>query len=306
MNEATNYVKGVDHAFYFILGIDAFFLIGITAVMIFFVIKFSRKRNPKATQIKERMWLEVTWTIIPLILVLWMFYYGYAAYKPGRNVPKDALKITAIGRMWEWNFVYENGKESNKLYVPVGRPIVLKLESKDVVHSLYIPAFRIKEDMVAGKENYLWFTPTVKDTFEIFCAEYCGVRHSYMLSSVIVLDEKDYKSWVSKVEKQVATQDMAGFKLLKDNGCVGCHSLDGTKIVGPSFKGLFGSKHKVLTNGTEREITADEEYIKNSILDPNKDVVKDFPQGLMQPYKTVLKDKDIQAIVDYFKAEKSK
>ena len=168
MNEASNYVKGVDNAFYFILGIDAFFLIGITAVMIFFAIKFSRKRNPKATQIKERMWLEVTWTIIPLILVLWMFYYGYAAFKPGRNVPKDAMKVTAVGSMWQWNFIYENGKESNQLVVPVGRPIVLKLESKDVVHSLYIPAFRIKEDMVAGKENFLWFTPTEKDTFDIF------------------------------------------------------------------------------------------------------------------------------------------
>jgi cytochrome c oxidase subunit 2 len=306
MNEASNLAHGVDHAFYFIIGIDLFFLIGLTAVMLFFVFKYRRKKHPKPTQIKENMWLEFTWTIIPLIIVIAMFFVGYNEYTPLRTVPKGAIKITAIGEMWKWTFVYPNGKESNKLYVPYNKSVLINLESKDVIHSMSIPAFRIKEDMVPGKHNYLWFIPTIKDTFDIYCSEYCGVRHSYMLSQVIVLDEDKYMDWVSKVEKKAPVADLPGLKVLQNNACLGCHSLDGTTLVGPSFKGLFGSKRSVITNGAERSITVDEEYIKNSVLDPGKDVAKGFTNGIMQSYKTVLKDQDIKDIVEYFKANAKK
>lgn len=305
MNEVYNYVQGVDNAFYFILGIDILFLVGLTITMLFFVVKYRRSKHPNPVQVKERMWLEVVWFVVPLILVLAMFYYGYHVFRDMRRVPEGALKVTAIGRMWDWQFVYENGKESNKLVVPVGKPVVLSLQSKDVVHSLYIPAFRVKEDMVPGKtDNYMWFVPTIKDTFDIFCAEYCGVRHSYMITSAIVVDDTTYTNWVSKVEKKTAKEELPGYKLLKENACLGCHSLDGSKLVGPSFKGLFNGKRIVVSNAKELEITANELYIKNAIIEPDKEVVKDFPKSLMQSYKTVLKDKDIDQIIEFFKADK--
>ena len=306
MKEASNLAHGVDYAFYFIIGIDLIFLIGLTAAMLFFVFKYSRKKHPKAEQIKENMWLEVIWTGIPLILVLAMFYVGYYEYKPLRVVPKDAIKITAIGKMWSWTFIYPNGKESDKLYVPYNKSVVLNLESKDVIHSLSIPAFRIKEDVVPGKTNFLWFIPTIKDTFDVFCTAYCGVRHSSMLSQVIVVDNDKYEAWVSQVEKKSEVAELPGLKVLQNNACLGCHSLEAMTLVGPSFKDLFGSKRTVLTNGAERSITVDEEYITNSVLDPGKDVAKGFTNGIMQSYKTVLKDQDIKDIVAYFKANVKK
>lgn len=305
MNEASNYVEGVDKAFWFILGIDIFFLVGLTATMLFFVFKYRRSKHPKPVQVKEKMWVELTWFVVPLALVLAMFFYGYVAFIDMRKVPDNALKVTAIGRMWDWLFIYENGKESNKLVVPVGKPVVLSLQSADVVHSLYIPAFRIKEDMVPGKtDNYMWFLPTIKDTFDIFCAEYCGVRHSYMVTSAIVVDDTAFASWVAKVEKKQAKDSMPGYFLLRDNACLACHSLDGSKLVGPTFKGLFGAKRKVLADDNEIEVVADTTYIKNSILDPGEYIVKGYPKGTMQSYKTVFKERDIQDIIEFFKADK--
>ena len=157
---ASNFAQGVDMAFYVILGISVFFLVGITATMIWFVIRYSRKRNPVAKNIKDNTKLEIIWTVIPTILVLVMFYYGWIGYMPMKRVPNGAIEIKATGRMWSWQFVYENGKSSNILVVPLNKPVKLNLYSPDVLHSLYIPSFRIKEDVVPGLNNIMWFTPT--------------------------------------------------------------------------------------------------------------------------------------------------
>lgn len=299
---ASNFVEGVDKAFFIIIGIDVFFLVGLTLTMLFFVFKYNKKKHPKAVQVKERVSLEIAWIVIPLILVLLMFYYGYIAYKPQREAPENALNVKAIGKMWEFSFEYANGKESKTLIVPYNKPIKLNLFSQDIVHSFYVPAFRIKEDMVPGlKDNFMWFIPTELGKFDILCAEYCGVRHSYMMSTVEVIPEEEYNAWVAKVEKKSVKQEMKGFEILKNNACTGCHSSDGSKLVGPTFKGLYGSERTVVTDGVERTITVDEEYIKTSILNPDKDVVKGFNTGLMRPYNEVLKEEDIKEIIEYFK-----
>ena len=299
MSGASNFVQGVDLTFIIILGVSVFFLVSITAVMIYFVIRYSRKRNPKATNIEGNNTLEIVWTVIPLILVLIMFYFGWLGFRPMRNVPEGAIPVKAIGQMWSWMFEYENGKNSAELVVPLNKPVKLNLSSRDVIHSLYIPAFRIKEDVVPGKNNYLWFTAQEEGEYDIFCAEFCGDRHSYMLSKVRVLPEAEYNSWLASSD--IPAGEHPGLTLMKQNACVTCHSQDGSKIIGPSFKGLFGRKEIIIADGIEKEITVDEAYIKRSIYEPNAQVVKGFNPGLMISYQQQLSEDDIQKIIDYMK-----
>lgn len=306
MNQASNFVEGVDKAFYIILGIDFLLFIGLTAAMIYFIIKYNRKRNPKPVQVKDKIWVEITWTTIPLIIVLAMFWYGYIAYSPMREPPDDAINITVIGKMWDWDFIYENGKEADTLIVPINKPIKLNLKSIDVLHGFYIPAFRLKEDLVPGSENFMWFVPSIKDTFEISCSAYCGMRHAYMGTKIIVVEEDAYTKWVSKIEKKAPIEDMPGFKLIKENGCLGCHSLNGTPLVGPTFKGLYGSSRFIDNGNGEYILKADDEYIKSSIYEPNKDIEKGYNAGVMRSYKDIFTEDDINLIIEYFKKEAGK
>ncbi|MEZ5195039.1 MAG: hypothetical protein R2764_01160 [Bacteroidales bacterium] len=225
--------------------------------------------------------MEIIWTVIPTLLVLIMFYYGWMGYKPMRSFPKESIHVKAIAQMWSWNFEYENGKISDTLVVPKDKAVTLDLVSRDVLHSLYIPAFRIKEDVIPGVDNKMWFIGQEYGDYNILCAEYCGDRHSYMLSKVVVVSEADYTKWVN----DKTSSDHPGLQVLKKNACVSCHTLDGNRLIGPSFKGVWGTKEIVVTNGEEREITIDEEYIKTSIYDPNADVVKGYNPGLMISYK---------------------
>ena len=301
-NEASNFVHGVDKAFAIIFGISIFFLVGITATMIVFVVKYRESKNPKPTQIKENPLVELTWIVIPLILVLVMFYYGYISFAVTRRVPKDAMVVTATGKMWSWEFDYGNGKISPDLVLPINKPVKLNLVSPDVVHSLFISAFRVKEDCVPGKANYMWFIPQMEGQFEILCTEYCGLRHSYMEAKAIVKTQDEYEKWFAnlKVEKNEGKE---GLTIMKANNCLGCHSMDGSKLVGPTLKKLFGSKRTVISGGSENQITADEAYIKKSILEPEADVVKGYPAA-MRSYKGVIKDSDIKKIIDYLKSDK--
>lgn len=301
---ASNLAEGIDKSFYLIIGIDIFFFVLLITLMLIFVFRYSRKRHPNAVQIKEHTWLELTWLVVPLILVLFMFFYTYKKYLPTREVPKDAMNITAIARMWSWEFVYPNGKSSDKLYLPIDKAIKLNLKATDVVHSIYIPAFRLKEDMVPGKDdNYMWFIPTRRDTFEVFCTEYCGVRHSYMLTKAIVLDSILFDEWLAKVEIKKGKDQLPGFEIVKSNSCIGCHSTDGSRLVGPSFKDIFGQERLVETPSGEKKLTVDEAYIKRAINEPDAEIVKGYNKGLMRSYKEVLKDEDIDKIVEYLKAK---
>lgn len=297
---ASNFVQGVDLTFIVILGISVFFLVSITAVMIYFVIRYRRKKNPQATQIEGNNKLEILWTVIPTILVVIMFYYGWVGYRPMRQVPDGAIPVNAIGQMWSWTFEYGNGKKSTELVVPHNKPVKLNLISRDVLHSLYIPAFRIKEDVVPGKDNYMWFIGQEQGDYDIFCAEYCGERHSYMLSKVRVVPEAEYLAWLEASD--VPADEHPGLTLLKQNACLTCHSQDGSKIIGPSFKGIYGEEVEVITeSGEEMKVTIDDDYLRNSIYEPNKQVVKGYNKGMMISYKEQLKEEDVQQIIEYIK-----
>ena len=298
---ASNLAEGVDRAFILIFAIAFIFTIGITALMIYILIHFSRKKNKNPQQFTGNTKLEIAWTVIPLILVIIMFYYGWIGFAAMRKVPADAMPIKAIGRMWAWSFDYGNGKISKDLVVPLNRNIKMNLFSEDVNHGFFIPAFRVKEDVIPGYKNYLWFRPISKGNFDIYCTEYCGLAHSGMTAKVVVIDSLEFDKWLADLKVSGTGQEHPGLAIIKANACTTCHSLDGTKIIGPSLKGIYGTKRIVITNNSEREVVADEEYIKRSILDPNADIVKGFNKGLMQSYKDVLKSEDIDKIVDYFK-----
>lgn len=306
--DASNFVHGVDLAFMIIIGISLFFLVAITIIMIYFIIRYNNKRNPKATQIEGNNKLEIIWTVIPTILVIVMFYYGWAGWKPMRKAPNNSLEIKATARMWSFRFEYANGRITDSLYVPQDQAVNLQLEALDVIHSLYIPAFRVKEDMVPGKNKYMWFIPQKPGNYNLFCAEYCGMNHSYMTTAVKVLTREEYDSWYADTAKVVTTtetgEEIPGAKaleIIRKNGCNACHSTDGSKLIGPSYLGSFGKKQIVLTDGKEREITVDEEYLKKSIYEPNADVVKGFSKGLMLSYKDLISEEELQIIIDYIK-----
>lgn len=300
--EASNFAAGVDLAFKVIFGIGLFFLVSITTVMIYFVVKYRRSKHPKAEQFKDNTILEVTWTLIPLALALLMFYYGYAAFRPQRDIPKDAMNVTVVGKMWVWTFVYPGGKETNELVLPINKAVVLNLTSLDVIHSFYVPAFRQKEDCVPGQTNQMWFIPTMLGEFWVLCAEYCGMNHSYMEAKIRVVPEAEYEAWLSSLAQKAAEPE--GLTIIKKNGCNGCHSLDGSKLVSTSFKGFYGKESTVITDGKEHTVTVDDAYIKTSIFEPDKDLVKGLPKGVMKSYKGIVSDDEVAKIIEFFKSIK--
>jgi cytochrome c oxidase subunit II len=306
---ASTFVEGVDNAFIFILGISFFFLIAITAVIILFLFRYNKKKNPKATQIDGSNTLEIIWTVIPLILVLGMFYYGYVGWAPMKKIPDQGIEITVNARMWNFSFRYDNGRITDKLYVPRDTAVILNLNALDVLHSLYIPAFRVKEDMVPGlANNRMWFEASKTGTYSVFCTEYCGLQHSYMYSEVVVMEPDEYLAWYSDTTgvdvavPEGANLALMGRQIVESKGCVACHSYDGTEIIGPSFRGRFGETITVLTNGQEREIIYDEEYVKRSINDPNADISLGYRAGQMLSYEGELSDQDISLIVEFLKS----
>jgi len=305
--DASNFVSTYNTAFYVIAGISLFLLIGLTLIMLYFIFRYNKKKNKTATQIEGNTRLEIVWTVIPILLVLVMFYYGWAGWKPMTKAPKDTLNVQSVARMWSFSFIYENGKQSPDLVVPINTPVKISLVSLDVIHSLYIPAFRVKSDMIPGREKVMWFLPQREGEYDLYCAEYCGLQHSYMNSTVKVISKDNFDSWYTDTSAviNVAQESLPGsegLSIMVTQGCNACHSSDGSKILGPSYLNLFGEQQVVIRDGKEVTVTVDEEYIKNAIYDPNSEIVKGYPKDLMQSYKGTLSDEDINKIIEYLKS----
>jgi cytochrome c oxidase subunit 2 len=306
--QASNFVAGVDLAFFIILGISIIFLISLTIIMLVFIRKYRKEKHPEAIQNEGSNKLEALWTGIPLVLVLVMFYFGWMGWKPMKNPPDDAMRVKAIARMWNFQFQYENGKVTDSLYVPINEPVILDLVALDVLHSLYIPAFRVKEDMVPGQEKEMWFIPGTEGNYDLFCTEYCGLEHSYMFTGVKVMPKEEFETWIADttavavvVDTEMSLADQ-GFEIMRRNGCNACHSSDGTKLVGPSYLGYWGTMRKVTTGREEREVLFDEEYVRRSIYDPNADIAEGFNRGLMLSYEGMVAEEEVDLIIEYLKA----
>jgi len=299
----------VDQAFLLCLGICVAFLILVTFCMVFFSIRYSRERNPHPEDIEGSFWLESIWTVVPLVLFLLMFYYGWTDFNYMRNPPRDALLIEVNARQWAWSFKYPNGKQTDDLYLALGRPVKLLTHSLDVIHGFYIPAFRVKTDVVPGHDNFVWFAPWLLGDFDVECTVICGPGHSEMLSKVHVIPEADFKAWYfsdEAVPKPAPAAELAAFRrespaeaLLRAKNCLACHTSDGRPSVGPSFKGLYGSSQDVLIDGRRRQASADEEYLRKVIRRPDSALVMGYPP-IMPP--ATLSEAELREIVDYIKA----
>jgi len=289
--------QAVDNVLIYIFGFSLLLLLGITVVTIYFVIKYRRSKYPEPTSQVEGSWLlEITWTVLPTIIVMTMFWYGWTNYVGLRAVPEGALQVNATARMWSWQFEYPNGRKERKLYVPVNTPIKVQLHSVDVIHSFFLPAFRIKRDIVPKIDSYVWFQAPETGSFDIFCAEYCGVGHADMITSVEVLSKEEYAQWDQPIEP---TGDPRGLIVLDEQGCTGCHSLDDSDEIGPSLFELAGKPRKVTADGKSMELVIDEEYLKRSIREPEAELVEGF-DPMMPPYdEETMNKEDLQAVVDY-------
>ncbi len=287
--------ESVDRAFYFIFGVSAVALLGITVAMIWLVWRYNRRRQPQPLSQKDHnVWLEVTWTIIPTILVMMMFWYGWEGYLSLRRIPDNAMPVTATARMWSWLFTYENGKTSDKLYVPVGQPVKVRLVAEDVLHSFYVPAFRVKRDCVPGMDTYAWFVADKPGSFDLFCAEYCGIAHADMITTVEAVPAAEFAGWLAE---KPAVAD-AGMGLLQKHGCLGCHSLDGSPMVGPTFQGIGGRQVSVVIDGAKQSITTDSAYLERAIIKPEVEIVDGFPPA-MPSYAGRIPDEELAEIISY-------
>jgi len=312
--QASSAAGRVDSVFLFILIICVIFLVLITAALIILLFKYNRKRHPKAVDIEGNAWLETAWTVIPTVLFLLMFVYGWTNFSYMRETPRDAMVIDATARQWAWSFQYPNGKRTSELFLAQNKPVKLELHSLDVIHGFFVPAFRIKEDVVPGQNNYTWFVPTQLGGFDIECTVICGVSHALMLSKVIVVPVEDFEQWYFGNEgaptpvsnKTAVTAEAASnasaLNILNQKSCLACHSMDGSPMVGPSFKGLYG-KRQIVTSpqGREREIAVDEAYLSTAIQDPAVEIVKGYPPAMPDNPLTAA---ELQQVIQYIESVK--
>src|SRR5215831_3631922 len=286
----------------FIIATSVFFATGITPAVILFFFKYKRKEAGEVgVPIHGNALLETTWIVIPLFIAMGMFAWGAVVYVDFRSTPKDTLDIYVVGKQWMWKAQQPNGlREINELHVPVGRNIRLTLASEDVIHDFFVPAFRVKMDVVPGHYNRMWFRPTKAGRYHFFCSQYCGTNHAIMGGWITVMEPTDYAAWLSGVSSGEANPVAVGEKLFAEKFCVTCHLSNGTGRA-PSLNGLYGAQ-VLLADGST--VTADDAYIRESILQPNAKIVARY-QPLMPNYQGQLTEEQIFALTAYIKSLQS-
>lgn len=300
--EASTVADDVDGLFYFISAITLISFFAVAIAMVIFAIKYRhRPGREHADRLPAHSTaLELTWTMVPTAIVIMVFYFAFRVYLHMSVLPPNAYEIQVTSQMWNWSFTYPNGYTGNELHVPVNVPVRLVLSSNDVIHSLYVPQFRVKKDAVPQRFNRMWFQATQLGEFDIYCAEYCGQQHSLMRSKVVVHEKENFDKWLEEAsnwEKRMTPLE-AGRMLAHSNGCIQCHSEDGSVKTGPTFKDLFG-KQEPLTNGTS--VLVDENYITESLYDPAAKVVRGYTVQ-MSSYEGRLNQRDVGAIITYLKS----
>ena len=303
-NEASLASHDVDAVFIFILVIAGFFFILTQGLLIYFAFRYRRRKGEPVNTpyITGNHALEIVWIVVPSLLLVGIFAYGLVVFLRMRTPLPGAAEVQVTASQFQWGFRYPDGRSSaNELRLPLGKPVKLIMTSRDVIHGFFIPAYRQKQDVLPGSYTYLWLLPKRVGTFDIYCSQYCGTGHSLMRGTLIVMPEAEYQSWEQgeRQKLQAGTQSVAekGKALFENAGCPGCHSIDGSPKVGPTLKGLFGSRVE-LSDG--KTVQADEEYLRESIVDPNAKIVKGF-QPIMPTFKATLKDDEIAAVIAYLK-----
>lgn len=301
--EGSAYARQVDDLYIFIVLLSAFFFLLIAGLTAFFVWRYRRRSPGEITpNITHNFRLEVVWTVVPLILVFVIFFWGFRSYMDARIAPGEALEIQVVARKWLWQFEYPDGARTiNEVHVPLGRPVRFILSSEDVIHSFYVPSFRVKMDVLPNRYTDLWFEPREAGIHQLFCAEYCGTGHSDMLGRIIVDTEEDFRRWQEEgdASAQAMPLEELGAMLYESRGCSTCHSLDGTRRDGPSLQGIFGETAQ-FSDGTSAVV--DENYIRESILEPQAKILSSY-QAIMPTFQGLLRDREISALIEFIKAQ---
>jgi cytochrome c oxidase subunit 2 len=297
--QASTVASRVDHLFYYILAVTFTVTIIIAGLLVYFGIKFRRRNDKIPSPPNVSVKLEIAWTLIPFLIFLSMFFWGADVYFAQYHVPREGMDIYLVAKQWMWKFQHiEGAREINELHVPLGQIIRITAASEDVIHSFYVPAFRIKTDIVPGLGRFtpIWFEATRTGRYHIFCAEYCGTNHSGMLGLVEVMEPGAYAAWLSGGGAEGSMAD-AGAKLFRQFGCITCHS-SGAGAKGPMLEGLFGKKQS-LSNG--ESVLADESYIRESILYPNAKITAGY-QPIMPTFQGVINEDQLLQLVAYIKS----
>jgi cytochrome c oxidase subunit II len=298
-NKITDTVSAVDQTFLLIFIIAAILFIAIAIGMVVILFRYNHKRHPQAATFKGSIPAEIIWIVFPTLIVIGMFISGWKSYLISRTPPPGTLNVDVTGRKWTWSFTYKNGLTSPILYVPANHPIFLSMKTLDVLHGFYAPAFRIKRDLVPGMTTTLWFETKDPATFDVMCSQYCGVGHSSMRTTIVVLPQEEFDKWYASGKTPEAEEE--GRQVFTAYGCAGCHSLEGAAGVGPPLNNTYGSKRIVATKEGEKTMVADEQYLRNAILDPGAEVVKGY-QNIMPSLQGKMPDKDVDALILFLKS----
>lgn len=302
--QASNFAEELDWLYNLIVWVTGLTVVGVVATMALFVIKYRVKSRVGTgaadNQIDHNTPLEITWSVIPLAFFIPIFVWGLEGFADMHTPPKDVLEIKATAQKWNWEFTYPSGDSDRFLHVPIGRDVRVLIESRDVLHSLSIPAFRVKQDAVPGRYTDLWFRATKTGKFPIFCTEYCGTSHSDMLSEVTVESQEAYDKYMGTLGFDPTEPPEKRGEKIYTAKCATCHSIDGTPKVGPTWKGLFGSQRTFVDGGSQ---TADENYMRESILEPNAHIVQGFTPA-MPTFQGQLDDQELSDLIAYIKSVK--
>src|SRR5579862_6641564 len=293
---ASTMAGNVDALFIFLLIVSGMMTLLVFTAVVYFAARYRHRRGVPAEQIEGSIPLELTWSIIPFGVFLVIFAWGAVVYFKGRTPPRDSTEVYVVAKQWMWKLEHAEGqREINELHVPVNRDVKLIMTSQDVIHSFFVPDFRMKQDVVPGRYTVAWFRATKPGTYHLFCTQYCGTQHSGMIGSIIVLEPAQYEAWMSGGSN--APLSASGEKIFAELGCVTCHRTD-TQGRGPNLQGVFG-KPVQLEDG--RIVTADENYIRESILDPGAKVVSGF-KPVMPTFQGLVSEEQLNALVAYVKS----
>jgi cytochrome c oxidase subunit II len=296
--QASSVAGRVDALFLFLMLVSTFFATLIFVLIFYFAIKYRyRSETEQPTSKHGDLRLELLWTLIPLGLVMIMFFWGVRLYVTLSHPPANALEIYAVGKQWMWKFQHPSGqREINELHVPLGQPVKLTMASEDVIHSFFVPAFRVKMDVVPGRYTTTWFEATRTGDFHLFCAEYCGTAHAGMIGRVMVLTPAAYEQWLSGGAAE-ESMEMTGERLFQQFGCHTCHRSD-TGARGPALAGIFGRQVRLQSGET---VMVDESYVRESILQPNAKIVAGY-QPLMPTFQGQISEAGLLQIIAYIRS----
>jgi len=297
-SQGSTYAGNVDLLYVFLIVVTGAFTILVFTMIAIFAVKYRQRPGHKATQIEGSYALEATWTLIPFGIFMVMFVWGAAVYMKGVQPPADAMDIFVVGKQWMWKVEHPEGvREIDALHVPVGRDVRLTMISQDVIHSFYVPAFRIKQDVLPGRYTTLWFHPTTPGSYHLFCAEYCGTLHSGMIGTVTVMTPAEYDTWLHG-NASAGTMVTDGQRVFAQLGCASCHRSDNTQGRGPNLAGVYG--HQVLLDNGQT-VNADDNYVRESILNPGAKIVNGF-NPIMPTYNGIVSEDQMLSLMQYIKS----